>query len=48
MLALHDGRARIIDEAILWHSGEEEESKNQYVALNSYKKNQLIGWLKQL
>ena len=25
-----------------------EESKNKYVALNSYKKNQLIAWLKQL
>ncbi len=45
---LHDGRARTIDEAILWHGGEAEESKNQYVALNSHKKNQLIGWLKQL
>ena len=45
---LHDGRARTIDEAILWHGGEAEESKNQYVQLNSSKKDQLITWLEQL
>jgi len=45
---LHDGRARTIDEAILWHGGEAEESKNQYLSLNSAKKSQLLKWLKQL
>ncbi len=45
---LHDGRARTIEEAILWHGGEAEESKNQYVLLNSSKKDQLLAWLEQL
>ena len=35
---LHDGRARTIDEAILWHSEEAEETKNKYVALNTTRK----------
>ena len=30
---LHDGRARTIEEAILWHGGEGEKSKAAYVAL---------------
>ena len=45
---LHDGRAKTIDEAILWYGGEAEESKNQYVLFNSAKKSQLLKWLKQL
>ena len=45
---LHNGRARTIDEAILWHGGEAEESKSQYIALNRSQKNQLIAWLQQL
>ena len=45
---LHDGRARTINEAILWHGGEAEESKRQYVELNRGKKDQLLAWLKQL
>ncbi len=45
---LHDGRARTIEEAILWHGGEAEESKNQYVALNKTRQNQLLAWLGQL
>jgi len=45
---LHDGRARTIEEAILWHGGEAEKSKNQYVLLKSSKKDQLLAWLEQL
>ena len=45
---LHDGRARTIDEAILWHGGEAEESKNQYVDLSRAKKEDLLAWLRQL
>ena len=45
---LHDGRARTIEEAILWHGGEAESSKNQYVQLKSGEKDQLLAWLEQL
>ena len=45
---LHDGRARTIEEAILWHGGEADKSKNQYVILNTAKKDQLLAWLEQL
>ena len=45
---LRDGRARTIEEVNLWHGGEAEESKNQYVALNKTRKNQLLAWLGQL
>ena len=31
---LHDGRARSIDEAILWHGGEAERSRRAYAALS--------------
>ena len=30
---LHDGRARTIEEAILWHGGEGQAAKDAYVAL---------------
>ena len=30
---LHDGRARSIEEAILWHGGEAEFSRNAYASL---------------
>ena len=43
---LHDVRSRTINEAILWHGGEAEESKNQYVELNRGKKDQLLALLK--
>jgi CxxC motif-containing protein (DUF1111 family) len=36
---LHDGRARNIEEAILWHSGEAENSKNKYKKTNKRRKN---------
>ena len=33
---LHDGRAIIIDEAILWHSGEPEDSKINIACEHGY------------
>ena len=45
---LHDGRARNIEEAILWHGGEAEASKNKYISLSKNKKAQLLAWLNQL
>ena len=45
---LHDGRARSIEEAILWHGGEAEFSKKAYESLSKRKKNDLLAWLNQL
>jgi len=45
---LHDGRARTIEEAILWHGGEGKASKDAYVALTAGDKNALIKFLESL
>ena len=45
---LHDGRARSLTEAILWHGGEGEGSKNKFVALPESDKNALLAFLKSL
>jgi CxxC motif-containing protein (DUF1111 family) len=45
---LHDGRARSIEEAILWHGGEGEASKNSYQALSSSSKQDLLRFLESL
>lgn len=45
---LHDGRARTIEEAILWHGGEGQNSKNNYSALSSTQKQELLRFLESL
>jgi CxxC motif-containing protein (DUF1111 family) len=45
---LHDGRARTIEEAILWHGGEGQKSKDAYAALSSDDKNALLKFLESL
>ena len=45
---MHDGRARSIEEAILLHGGEAENSKNMYVALTQSEKEQIIQFLESL
>lgn len=45
---LHDGRARSIEEAILWHGGEAEASTNAYKALSTNNKNALLAFLNSL
>jgi len=45
---LHDGRARNIEEAILWHGGEAESSKNKFMDLSSSQRKQLIKFLESL
>ncbi len=45
---LHDGRARTIDEAILWHGGEGEAAKNAYVSLTSAQRTDLLNFLNSL
>lgn len=45
---LHDGRARSIEEAILWHGGEGEASKNAYQALSGGQKADVLSFLRSL
>lgn len=45
---LHDGRARNIEEAILWHGGEAENSKNKFKALSAEEREQVLKFLNSL
>lgn len=45
---LHDGRARNIEEAILWHGGEAEKSKIAFTNLNASKREKIIEFIKSL
>lgn len=45
---LHDGRARNIEEAILWHGGEAEQSKNSFTELSATERDELLHYLKSL
>lgn len=45
---MHDGRARSIEEAILMHGGEAQNSRDQYQELSSEEKEALIRFLESL
>jgi len=45
---LHDGRARNIEEAILWHGGEAEASKIEFMNLKKHDRIKLINFIKSL
>ena len=45
---LHDGRAKSIREAIVWHDGEAAESKKQFINLEPHSRNALIHFLKSI
>jgi CxxC motif-containing protein (DUF1111 family) len=45
---LHDGRARTIEEAILWHDGEAAKSKQSFISLSVQERNQLMKFLNSL
>lgn len=45
---LHDGRARNIEEAILWHGGEAEASKEGFMALPAEERAKLLRFLESL
>jgi len=45
---LHDGRAKSIDEAILLHGGEAQQSKNKFIQLTVQEKNNLLKFLASL
>lgn len=45
---LHDGRARTLEEAILWHDGEARHSRDKFVQLNSQQRLDLVAFLRSL
>lgn len=45
---LHDGRARNIEEAILWHGGEAEKSKNEFKKLSKQQREELLSFVESL
>jgi len=45
---LHDGRARNIEEAILWHGGESEQIKNSFMNLSNKQRESIINYIREL
>jgi CxxC motif-containing protein (DUF1111 family) len=45
---LHDGRARNVTEAIMWHGGEAEKSKNSFKQLSTTDRNNLLEFIDSL
>ena len=45
---LHDGRARTIEEAVLWHGGEAQNSLTAFKQLNSDQRAQVLAFLESL
>jgi CxxC motif-containing protein (DUF1111 family) len=48
MFLMHDGRARTIEEAILWHGGEAEKSKEAFMKLSSTDRAAVIKFVNDL
>ena len=47
-LFLHDGRARSLEEAVLWHGGEASAARDGYAALGKHDRGALLAFLKSL
>jgi CxxC motif-containing protein (DUF1111 family) len=45
---LHDGRARTLEEAILWHDGEAKNAKQQFMQLSNADRGRIIKFLQSL
>lgn len=45
---MHDGRARDFNEAILWHGGEAQKSKQKYLSLTKKERDDVVTFLKSL
>nr|WP_246028922.1 di-heme oxidoredictase family protein [Litorilituus sediminis] len=45
---LHDGRAASVEEAILWHGGEAEQSKTDFMALDKAERQSLLDFVMSL
>ncbi|MEQ1899688.1 MAG: di-heme oxidoredictase family protein [Devosia sp.] len=47
-LFLHDGRARNLTEAILWHGGEAEKSRRVFIQMSKSERDDLVAFLESL
>lgn len=45
---LHDGRARSLEEAVLWHGGEGQAAKDGFTALSAEQRSELLAFLGSL
>ncbi|HMK06153.1 MAG TPA: di-heme oxidoredictase family protein, partial [Flavobacterium sp.] len=45
---LHDGRAKNVEEAILWHGGEAQQSKEKYKQLTAQQRSDLLQFINSL
>ena len=45
---LHDGRARGIEEAVLWHGGEAAAARDSYAALSNNERDALVAFVNSL
>jgi CxxC motif-containing protein (DUF1111 family) len=45
---LHDGRARSIEEAILWHGGEAERARERFTRMDAAERAVLVDWISEL
>jgi CxxC motif-containing protein (DUF1111 family) len=45
---LHDGRARTLEEAILWHGGEAKRSRDAFAAMSAEERRALVAFLNSL
>jgi CxxC motif-containing protein (DUF1111 family) len=45
---LHDGRAKTIEEAVLWHGGEAKNARDRYVGLGAAERAALLAFLSSL
>lgn len=45
---LHDGRARSIEEAILWHEGQGDAARRNFMRLDAAARRQLLDWIATL
>ncbi len=45
---LHDGRARNLEEAVLWHGGEARHARDRYMALPKEQRQDLLAFLQSL
>jgi CxxC motif-containing protein (DUF1111 family) len=45
---LHDGRARDLNEAIMWHGGEAARARDRFAALPAAERQALLAFLKSL
>lgn len=45
---LHDGRARTIEEAILWHGGEAEDAQREFLSMSASERSALLTFLESL